>query len=171
MNQSTTSAESGVYISGSRTHADLIVERTNRMEDESPLLSILPLIQRLVFSCVDRKEFPYTKSQMSILTVLSLRSSLTMKDVAGYLSSSQEQATRSVAPLVDANLVERFTEPSNRVHVHVRLTDAGRAYLWHISGLLQAKMEKRLESSITADQAAKLKASLQQAMSILQEVR
>lgn len=147
------------------------MEQAALQQNETPLLTILPMIQRLVFSCVDRKDFPYTKSQMSILIALSFQPSLTMKDVAGYLSSSQEQATRSIAPLVNANLVERFTDMSNRVYVHVRLTEAGRRYLRHISGLMQTRVEQRLGASISEEQAMKLKTALQQAADILQEVK
>ena len=93
--------------------------------EESSLLTVLPLIQRLILSSINREKFPFTKTQLSIFALLSSRDSLTMKEVAGYISSSKEQATRAVAPLVDAGYVERFVDPSNRTWIHIRLTPDG----------------------------------------------
>ena len=49
-----------------------------------------------------------------------------MKEAASYISSSKEQATRAVAPLVDKGLMERYTDSANRNYVHIQLTETGR---------------------------------------------
>ena len=141
------------------------------VDEESPLLTILPLIQRLVFSSIDRKEFPYSKSQMTIFTVLSIRKELTMKEVAGYLSSSREQATRAIAPLVDAGLIDRFTDPANRVHVYVRLTEAGQNYLTHLRDLVHQAVGARLEESVTPEESQELSSMLIRSIEILKKVK
>ena len=140
-------------------------------KDESPLLTALPLIQRLVYGSIDRKEFIYAKSQMVILLALHIRRELTMKEVAGYLSSSKEQATRAVAVLVDDGLVERFEDPSNRVHVYVRLTPLGEAYLQKLSGTMKNAVKIRLEDSLSPEQIARLESFLLGAIDILQNVK
>ena len=89
----------------------------------------MTLLQSVVLSCVDRKRFQFTRTQQSILTVLSMEGETTMKQIAKYIVSSQEQATRAVAPLVDAGYVERRTDPTNRTRVYIRLTDEGRDLL------------------------------------------
>jgi len=90
------------------------------------LLQAATLIKGTVFNCIDRKRFPFTKTQLSIFTVLDMEGELTMKQIARYLASSQEQATRAVAPLADAGYVERRTDPANRTRVHIHLTDSGK---------------------------------------------
>lgn len=147
------------------------MEQSACFSEESPLLTILPLIQRLVFSSIDRKEFPYSKSQMTIFTVLSIRKELTMKEVAGYLSSSKEQATRAIAPLVDAGLIDRFTDPSNRVHVYVRLTETGKSYLAHLRELVARTANARLEESVSPEEARELNCLLLRSIEILKKVK
>lgn len=147
------------------------MEQSACFSEESPLLTILPLIQRLVFSSIDRKEFPYSKSQMTIFTVLSIRKELTMKEVAGYLSSSKEQATRAIAPLVDAGLIDRFIDPSNRVHVYVRLTEMGKSHLAHLRELVARTANARLEDSVTPEEAQELNCLLLRSIEILKKVK
>ena len=139
--------------------------------EESPLLTILPLIQRLVFSSIDRKEFPYSKSQMTIFTVLSIRGELTMKEVAGYLSSSKQQATRAIAPLVDAGLIDRFTDPSNRVHVYVRLTEMGKSHLANLRKLVACTANTRLGESVSPEEVEELNHLLLRSIEILKKVK
>lgn len=118
--------------------------------DNTQLLALLPLISRTVVSASDLREFGYTKSQFLIIAALSSRGDLTMKQVAGYISSSKEQATRAVAPLVDEELVERYVDPVNRTRIHVRLTQKGcalmNAYKTHFFRNLQALMSDKVST-------------------------
>lgn len=147
------------------------MEQHSYSDEESPLFTILPMIQRLVYSSLDHKSFPYSRSQIIILIVLSIRKELTMKEVAGYLSSSKEQATRAISPLVDEGLVERFENPANRVHVYVRLTDSGVRYLKNIADTVKVSVKKRLQESISPESMEDLENTLFHAIEILREVR
>ena len=147
------------------------MEQHASVDDESSLLAVLPLIQRLVYSSIDHKAFPYSRSQIIILTALSIRKELTMKEVAGYLSSSREQATRAIAPLVEDGLVERFENPANRVLVYVRLTDSGTSYLKNIADTVRVSVKERICNSISHERELELEDSLKKTICILREVK
>lgn len=135
--------------------------------EESSLLTVLPLIQHLILSSINRDKFPFTKTQLSIFALLSSRDSLTMKEVAGYISSSKEQATRAVAPLVDAGYVERFVDPANRTRIHVRLTAEGRAFMQSCWYEIHQNLTRTLQERYTPEEQARLKDSLNTIVTIL----
>ena len=135
--------------------------------EESSLLTVLPLIQRLILSSINREKFPFTKTQLSIFALLSSRDSMTMKEVAGYISSSKEQATRAVAPLVDAGYVERFVDPSNRTWIHIRLTPDGKVFMQNCWCEIHQNLTRTLRERYTPEEQARLKDSLNTIVSIL----
>ena len=135
--------------------------------EENSLLVVLPLIQRLILSSVNRERFPFTKTQLSIFALLCSRSSMTMKEVAGYISSSKEQATRAVAPLVDAGYVERFVDPANRTRIHIRLTSDGVAFMRSCRDEILRNLSRTLEERYTPEEQAQLKDSMNTIVTIL----
>ena len=94
--------------------------------EEVPLIQVLPLVYRLVMGNTDPHRHGFTKSQFLVLAVLYRRGSLHMTQIAEYLSSAKEQASRVVSPLAEAGLVERSIDPENRTRVCVSLTEKGR---------------------------------------------
>jgi len=116
----------------------------------------MTLLQSVVLSCVDRKRFQFTRTQQSILTVLSMEGETTMKQIAKYIVSSQEQATRAVAPLVDAGYVERRTDPTNRTRVYIRLTDEGRDLLTMYWGFITENLSGKLDASLSDEEKTAL---------------
>ncbi len=120
--------------------------------DHDGLVSLLQtstLLSGVVLSCVDRKRFPFTKTQMNIFTVLDMEGDLSMKRIAQLLATSQEQATRTVAPLANAGYVERRTDPSNRTRVYIHLTDAGRQIIKESRQLLIENLDAKLNNSFS----------------------
>lgn len=84
-----------------------------------------------------KKQFGFTKSQLLVFLALRSCESLTMTQTAEHLSSSKEQATRVVSPLVDGGYVERHVDTDNRTKIHIRLTDKGSTYIEeHVSSLM-----------------------------------
>ncbi len=120
-------------------------------ETELSLLQSLIHLQSLIYSCLNRKEFPFTRTQLFILTALAVDGDLNMKEIARHISSSREQAARAVAPLADAGYVERYTNPQNRTHVYIKLTESGRQFLdfhrLHISEKLSCRLSERLSEA------------------------
>ncbi|MCR5825549.1 MAG: hypothetical protein K6G54_03185, partial [Oscillospiraceae bacterium] len=77
---------------------------------------------------------------------------MTMKRVARSIASSQEQATRAVAPLADAGYVERRTDPSNRTRVYVRLSESGRQLLEEKRAMLTEGLSARLNAALSEEE-------------------
>lgn len=134
------------------------------------LLRILPMLLKVILSCWDRAKYPYTKSQLILLIALLWKDSVTMKEAASYLSSSKEQATRAVAPLVESDLVERYTDPANRSYVHIRLTETGRALVLEILGNLYDNINELFDQSITYEEKLELRDALKACIRILDKV-
>lgn len=132
----------------------------SRLDGDVPLLSALPPLQRLAMSSFNMKRFGFTKTQLTIFTVLSGKGSLTMTQIAEYISSSNAQATRAVAALVDAGYAARFIEDDNRAKVHIRLTDAGQAFLDACVADFRASLERRLESCLSTGELRELEQAL-----------
>lgn len=139
-------------------------------EQDFSLLRLMPIIQKVILSCWDREKYPYTKSQLTLFMALLQKDSLTMKEAASYISSSKEQATRAVAPLVESSLMERYTDPANRNYVHIQLTDAGRILVLEMLEDLYSNINKLLDQSITNEEKLALRDSLTESIRILDKV-
>lgn len=144
---------------------------TSKPEKDLSLMTILPMIQSIVLNCWDRDNFPYTKSQVILFSVLLNRGSATMKEIAAFLSCSKEQATRVVAPLVDDGHAERYVDPGNRNFIHIRLTDTGREYILTQREKLHQNLEQLLTTSLNAEERQQLFDSLHTAIGLLEKVR
>ena len=134
------------------------------------LLRLMPMIQKVILSCWDREKYPYTKSQLTLIMALLHKDSLTMKEAASYISSSKEQATRAVAPLVDKGLMERYTDPANRNYVHIQLTDTGRTLVLEMLDGLYDNINKMLDQAISNEEKLALRDSLMESIRILNKV-
>lgn len=136
-----------------------------------PLLAALPMIHRLVMSGGERTKAIHTKTQLLIFIILSVRESLTMTEIAGYISSSREQATRAVAPLADAGYVERYTDLSNRTRIHIRLTEAGRSYWGESREKMRAMIDARLKASLTDEECSELEQAAATMIRLLRKLK
>lgn len=114
------------------------------------LVETMPLLYRAVVADFSKKQFGFTKSQLLVFLALRSYGCLTMKQTAEYLSSSKEQATRAVSPLVDEGYVERYIDEENRTKTHIRLTPMGADYIEnrvrrfnaHIASTIQAHLSE-----------------------------
>ncbi len=136
-------------------------------DDDIRLLALLPLINRTILTASRIREFGYTKTQLTIFAALTLRESLTMSQVSGYISSSKEQATRAVAPLVDEGLVERFVDPENRTHIHIRLTAKGNEFMEVCRTRFKKNLHAQLDDTVTPDEKAELFSAIDSLLRIL----
>ncbi len=104
----------------------------NNISNENAIFSLLeiyPMCQKIILNSIDIKHSNFTKTQLFILFALMANPSLNMSQIAAYIASSHEQATRAVAPLVKLGYVERFCDESNRKLVLIRLTAEGRNFI------------------------------------------
>lgn len=139
--------------------------------DEVPLLTALPLFQRLAMSGFNNKHYSFTKTQFLILSALALSESLTMSEVAEYISSSHEQATRAFAPLVSMGYAERFVSSDNRKKVHVRLTDTGRSFIKDLRRDYYAALKKRLDLSLSEEDKQQLHDAMETVIEIMRKIK
>ena len=144
--------------------------RISEGDRDFSLLKLMPMIQKVILSCWDREKYPYTKSQLTLIMALLHKDSLTMKEAASYISSSKEQATRAVAPLVDKGLMERYTDPANRNYVHIQLTDTGRMLVQEMLDGLYDNINKLLDQAISNEEKLALRDSLTESIRILNKV-
>ena len=139
--------------------------------EEVPLLHLMPILHRIVRLTDAHKKYGLTKSQAVVLIALHYRESVTMSEIAQYLSSSKEQATRAVAGLFEHGLVERFERPDNRTHVYIRFTPQGREYMRQIGRTLDAEIRDRLQASLTEDEIETLRGSVRSVVELLGKVK
>lgn len=135
--------------------------------DNTQLLTLLPLINKTVVSATELKEFGYTKSQFIIFSALTRCGDLTMSQVASYISSSKEQATRAVAPLVDDGLVERYIAPENRTRIHIRLTNKGSEFMNQCKNRFHQKIQLLMDDKITPEEKEDLNQAIETLIRIL----
>jgi DNA-binding MarR family transcriptional regulator len=69
---------------------------------------------------------------------------LRMNELAARLGIDPSTATRSIAPLVDLGLVERFVDPNNRRFVGLQCTERGREVSRRITAQRRALMREVL---------------------------
>ena len=138
--------------------------------EELPLLHLLPLTHRLFSLADSKKQYGLTKSQTLILVALFYRGTVCMSQIAAYLNSSKEQATRAVAGMVELGLIERYERPDNRTHVYVRLTDTGRDYVVRCCTELSRQVDEKLDAALTAEERSELKESLRTVIRLLDKI-
>lgn len=69
-----------------------------------------------------------TKTQMDVVIGLDLFGTMSMTQMSEHLAASKEQASRSVAPLVEAGLVKRERSPREHRVVEISLTERGKEF-------------------------------------------
>ena len=114
----------------------------------SALLEMMPMYHRLVLNKLEKKPPHVTKSQLALMG----NDTLNMTQVSAYIASSKEQATRAVAPLVEAGYVDRFHDEANRKLVLIRLTPAGKAFLRETKEQLHQALENKFATLPEAEQ-------------------
>ena len=139
--------------------------------EEVPLLRLMPMLNRLVRLTDAHKQYGLTKSQVVVLVALHYRESVTMSEIAQYLSSSKEQATRAVASLFDAGLVDRFEQPENRTHVYIRFTEKGKQFMQDFSTRMRAEITARLSASLSPEELETLRGCVETTVELLGKVK
>ena len=139
--------------------------------EETPLLRLLPVLQRLISLTEVHKKFGVTKSQIIIAIILHYRGSLNMTEVAKYLSSSKEQATRTISVLCDHGLLERFEDEENRTHVYVRFTEKGTEHMQRLISELNKEVSEKINSKLSPEDIETLNESILTTIDILNKIQ
>lgn len=133
------------------------MNKSEKTETEQVVMSLPGLLlnyNQCFNNFLDIKQYQLTKTQLLIIFALSLYPGLTMGELSEKISTSREQASRAVSPLVSRQLISRDTNELNRRQINMALTDEGRNYLSAIKGayreLLVASFEKLSKDELHA---------------------
>lgn len=133
-------------------------------------VSLLPMIYSLVINGPSMKDHELTRMQLMLLLALSRRERLLMSRVAEYMSSSREQTTRAVEHLVKEGYVERLHDETNRTHVFIQLTPAGRKVVSECHDEFRARIRRSFEGKLTEEEVSALKGHIAETVHILDKV-
>jgi len=133
-------------------------------------VSLLPLIYGLVINGPVLKNHDLTRMQMILLLALSRRERLLMSQIAEYMSSSREQATRAVEHLVKEGYVERLPDASNRTHVFIHLTPEGRDLVFKCHEEIMARARNSFEGKLSEEEIKTLRSHIAESVRILDKV-
>ena len=130
---------------------------------------IYPMSRKLVFDTFDQKKYHVTRTQQIVLLSLSVCGTLNMTQLASRINTSNEQATRAVAQLVDMGFVERKHQPDNRRVVNITLTPEAEVFLKKMKADIHDDLLRRF-SNVSDEDMAKLSDALVQVSLVLEQV-
>ena len=136
-----------------------------RRECIMSMYEIYPHSRKLVFDTFDKKKYDITRTQQIIMLSLCIEGTLTMSQLASKINTSNEQATRAVAQLVDKGFVIRMQNPDNRRVINIRLTDEAMRFMEKMKNEILGKF-----SSVSDSDMKKMKDALVFINSILKKV-
>lgn len=146
-----------------------MLEQYNEDTPISALLEMMPMYHKLVLDKLEKKSVHITRSQFFILLALMSNDTLNMTEIATYIASSKEQATRAVKPLVDAGYVERYHDEDNRKLVLIHLTPVGKSFLHETKEQLHQSLERKF-NKLSSQEQADLVLALQTILPILKKM-
>ncbi|MDO4944470.1 MAG: MarR family transcriptional regulator [Ruminococcus sp.] len=133
------------------------------------MYEIYPLSRKLVFDTFDKKKYDITRTQQIIMLSLSVCGTLTMSQLASKINTSNEQATRAVAQLVDRGFIVRMQNPKNRRVINIKLTEEAQVFFNKmINEILDDLISKFAD--ISDEEMERLSHSLEQVSSVLKKV-
>ena len=138
-----------------------------RRECIMSMYEIYPLSRKLVFDTFDKKKYDITRTQQIIMLSLCIEGTLTMSQLASKINTSNEQATRAVAQLVDK--VIRMQNPDNRRVINIRLTDEAMRFMEKMKNEILDDILGKF-SSVSDSDMKKMKDALVFINSILKKV-
>ena len=133
------------------------------------MYDIYPLSRKLVFDTFNKKKYNITKTQQIIMLSLSVCGVLTMSQLASKINTSNEQATRAVAQLVDKGFIVRMQNPLNRRVINIKLTPEAEKFMKKTQSEIRDDLLKRFEC-ISDEEMEKFYESLNTVSDVLMKV-
>lgn len=131
------------------------MNENERKEYINSLFRIYPVCRKLVFDTFDKKKYGITRTQQVIMLTLGVNGTLTMSGLASKINTSNEQATRAVAQLVEKGFIERMHDSANRRIIKIKLTDEAKAFVEQIKREMHEDFLERF-SVFTDDELTEL---------------
>jgi len=145
------------------------MEKQTREKCIAAMYEIYPLSRKLVFDTFDKKKYDITRTQQIIMLSLSVSGTLNMSQLAAKINTSNEQATRAVAQLVDRGFIVRIQNPGNRRVINIRLTEEAQIFLNKMKSEIMDDLINKF-SEIPDEEMEKLYESLRQVSGVLKKV-
>lgn len=142
------------------------MERKERIECINMLYEMYPLSRKLVFDTFNLKNSILTRTQQIILLALSLNKTLTMSQLAEKINTSNEQATRAAAQLVEMDFVERKQDTKNRRIINISLTEKAMNFLQNTKNNIMDELLKKFER-ISDDEMLSFRQAVSQIINVL----
>ncbi len=142
------------------------MERKERIECINMLYEMYPLSRKLVFDTFNLKNSILTRTQQIILLALSLNKTLTMSQLAEKINTSNEQATRAAAQLVEMDFVERKQDTKNRRIINISLTEKAMNFLENTKNNIMDELLKKFER-ISDDEMLSFRQAVSQIINVL----
>lgn len=133
------------------------------------MYEVYPMCRKLVYDTFDKKKYDITRTQQIILLCLSISGTLTMSQLATKINTSNEQATRAVAQLVNKGFIERLHNPENRRVVNIRLTNEAEVFMNKTKGDILDELLQKFEP-VSDDEMIQMSEALNLINSILRKV-
>ena len=143
------------------------MEKESAEELESCFLPAYALVRNILYSDYGRKKAKYSKTQIAVLAALYWQNEMCMSQFAELIATPRPQMTRSIIPLVNDGLVERFEDNSNRKMVYIRLTESGRHF---VRDYLRNRFDT-LRNKLSEAEAEKLTEAAKTIVEILKKTR
>lgn len=145
------------------------MENDTRTKCIMSMYEIYPLSRKLVFDTFDKKKYDITRTQQIIMLSLSVSGTLTMSQLAAKINTSNEQATRAVAQLVDRGFIVRMQNPDNRRVINIKLTEEAQVFFHKMKNEILDDLIGKFKD-IPDDEMEILSQSLAQVSSVLKKV-
>lgn len=145
------------------------MNNSTRRECIMSMYEIYPLSRKLVFDTFDKKKYDITRTQQIIMLSLSISGTLTMSQLASKINTSNEQATRAVAQLVNKGFIVRMQNPDNRRVINIKLTDEAMRFMEKTKAEIFDDLLSKF-SGISDDEMVQMKEALQIINGILKRV-
>ncbi len=109
------------------------------------LFLILPLFKKkLIRHDFQKEETDLSPSNIHILFILEDTGTLPISELAKILYISKPNITPLIQKLVEKELVERITDPTDRRYINVSLTAKGKDFIDHYKVLMTADVKEKL---------------------------
>lgn len=120
-------------------------------ECTSSLFRVYPMFRRTVYGAFDSHSVKLTRTQQAILITMMYQQTLSMTELARSINTSNEQATRAVAQLVERGYVKRAQNENNRRVINVSLTEAAEKLIDEVIAIACEQLSARLDGISSAE--------------------
>lgn len=140
---------------------------SERAECINLMYEIYPISRKIVFDTFDFGENILTRTQQIIIMALSVHQTLSMSALAKKINTSNEQATRAVAQLVEKGFINRCKNQLNKRIINISLTEKAHDFLEETKANIHDELVRKFDN-ISDEEITKFHESLLQIKKILQ---